>query len=84
MRRKRILSAPQDPLLALYLANYVDAGFRIVRQDEFSADLIKRKRFSLLALLVFQVLYLIYYWAKSDSRISVFLQRDGTIEEVRR
>ena len=73
-----------DPLQNEIL-KYVKRGYTVVHQTDTTAQLIKRKKFSIFWALIWTltmigwVFYLIYYWMKKDKLVYLNIQNGQVI-----
>lgn len=70
------------------VAKYVGKGYRVTSQTELSASLVKPKRFSMLAFLLWMclavapgILYLLYFWRKKDRVLYLYVDERGKVVE---
>ncbi len=82
MRRKPLPDWPRDRLFRMYVRGYVDQGYRVILRGPAAAIVLRPKRFSLLGLLFFHALYVVYYLAKRDERYRISLAPNGTLLET--
>lgn len=79
--------APRDPsrarLLEQYVSIYLQDGYEIERREEYSVELVRRKGFSLIAFVLFSVLYIAYYFGQRDEHLKLWLGRDGKLRKTR-
>lgn len=76
-----------DAPLQEHIDWYVGQGYQVISQTETSAQLVKRKRFSVmwallwtLVVLVGFFVYLLYYLVKKDQGVYLSVKADGTIQ----
>ena len=72
-------------ILEKVIAYYVRHGYRVVARTDVSAQLVKPKEFSfLLAMVSLLVAYLLYYLAKKDQTLYVFVTEEGKVRITNR
>lgn len=75
-------------ILQASIARYAGDGYRVIIQTAGSAQLVKPKRFSLLAFLLLTLMlgfpgliYILYFWRKKDRTVYLWADENGRVHE---